>query len=108
MKELQQHISVDAKPQIVKEVKTPKEPEYLSSFQLHKGQKLWKYSAKEDILLPMSDADFDVQYTYNPNSEKMNLVKNLLIQKNCVYVTAINRKNALKKVKILLGKTLII
>lgn len=98
LKQLEKHLIPRIEKQVDKEVR--KEKKYIASMQPHPGQHIFKYNIQEKELSVISAEDFE-KTTVDING-KVN--KKLAIQKGCIYVVAINKKNATKKVlKLLLN-----
>lgn len=93
MKELEQHNADQHVTQEVREIKKKKGEEYMASITLYPGQQVWRYDMKEDLLRPVCEEDYETTAELNSNSKK------LIIKPGIMYVTAINKKNAAKKVK---------
>ena len=77
--------------QVDKEVRS--EQKYIASMMPQKGQKVFKYDLKEKKISIIGESDFEKQ-TVGLNQK---VSKKLILDKNCQYVVALNKKNAAKK-----------
>ena len=65
----------------------------------HKNHKVFEYNFVDDIL---KVAEFDKVIDLNPYGTQIN--KSISKKKDCVYVSAMNKKNAIKKLNALIKK----
>jgi hypothetical protein len=81
------------------EVKANKQQEkkyqYQGSLNMHPGQKLWAYRFSNGDITPVDLKD-EKNYTWGERDGTR--VKKLYMDPDCLYVTAINKENAVKKV----------
>lgn len=77
--------------QVDKEVRS--EQKYIASMVPQKGQSVFKYSVKDKKISVIGEADFEKQTV----GLEGNVNKKLIIEKNHLYVVALNKKNAAKK-----------
>lgn len=79
-----------------------KDLKHIASMMPHKGQFIFKYDMKERKVSVIQDSDHKKQSV--GLNEKVN--KKLILDKNCLYVVALNKKNAAKKFQKLLRNAL--
>ena len=64
----------------------------------HRGHTLFKYNR---VTEEMSEAIFeDTVVEYNPDPRKMKANRRVMVEKDCVYVSALNKKNARRKLNL--------
>lgn len=86
------------------ETQKKKQSNFVGSLNIHKGQKCFELNIKTgDIKL----AEYDNQTINYPTSKQTSSIhRKLTLNDECIYVVAINLKNAKKKFQIIINKTL--
>lgn len=77
----------------IAEVKKESKEIYQGSFKLKKGHSVWKYNVETFILDKVEFDSKDIEFQTGKKSNK------IVTEKNCLYFSALNRKNAIKKIK---------
>lgn len=79
----------------VENAKTPPQGP-LATFQPQPGQFVWVYDVNADKLRKVDATDYETPDPKKPQAKRMVIVK------GCIYVSAINRKNAARKVVLII------
>lgn len=91
MKELEQYTKINEDIQVVKPIK--KELKLLNSIKPQKGHKCFEINT---ITNEIAEAEFFEDYV-SMFSSSYERKKKIRIKENCIYITALNKENALKK-----------
>lgn len=95
MKELQE---IDSKVEIVEEQQQRKEIKLIGRQRRVRGLTLWEFNHKEKTLQPAKFHKQDFAITaLSTSPEALKISNKVVVNENCVYVQALNRKNAIKK-----------
>jgi hypothetical protein len=96
--ENQDKIEIQAEQQQKKEIKL------IGQQRKIKGLTLWEYNAKTKELIPAVFKKVDVSLTsLSAKAEALNINHKVVVNENCLYLQALNKKVALKKVKKIIG-----
>lgn len=83
------------KTNIVNQKEIESECKFIDSINYHKGHKIWEFNTETGKLEIAKFEESVIQY--NPNKIKQHKTHKLIMKKNCFYVSALNIKNAFRK-----------
>lgn len=68
--------------------------EYIGTIHPHKGHRLFEINLKNETI---DDAKYEeVPFVFSEDVEKQKKRKKLIINEDCIYISALNKKNAVK------------
>lgn len=96
MKELEQKTKEDI--EIIQQQQIKKQLKHIGSIQPHSGHTCFEYNTKTGELIP---AKFKEEAVNFEDAAKgiVSMKRKIIIKEDCIYVTALNKKNAIKKLQ---------
>lgn len=96
MKELETPNKQKPETELSVQMKQQKEFKLIGSQKYHNGHKCWEYNTETKEIKEAEYERTDIEW--NKVGELKHRSKRVIVKENCIYVTALNKQNALKKI----------
>lgn len=90
-------INTKERTEEIREVQEKRKETYVGSVTPQRGHRMFEYDIETKALI---DAVFEQQdIVWNPNVDQVTPRRKIVMKPNCLYVSALNKKNAIKHLK---------